>query len=78
MTTPAFSQAWIKADPASIETFLPSMVSSTSAALGVVEANVRSGGALAYLAALAADHVIRVRSIVAEVARDEEWRIAVA
>jgi hypothetical protein len=29
--TPAFSQAWISADPASIDTFLPSIVSSTSA-----------------------------------------------
>lgn len=33
MATPAFSQAWMRAEPASILTFLPSMVSSTSALL---------------------------------------------
>ena len=39
MVTPAFSQAWIKADPASTETFLPSTVSSTSADLRAVDVN---------------------------------------
>ena len=38
MVTPAFSQAWMSADPASMDTFFPSIVSSTSARrLAVVE-----------------------------------------
>ena len=41
MVTPAFSQAWIKADPAGTDTFLPSIVSSTSADLRPVELNDR-------------------------------------
>lgn len=47
MVTPAFSHAWISADPASIDTFLPSTVNSTSARrLGVVLKGFARAGSL--------------------------------
>ena len=46
MVTPAFSHAWISADPASIDTFFPSIVSSTSAFRLAEDANVRVAACL--------------------------------
>lgn len=63
MVTPAFSHAWIKAEPASMETFFPSIVSSTSACLDGVVAKVLVAAGRATRLALRADRASWGRSM---------------